>query len=188
MITGLLYKVVAASAEEGSSIRIIQKSKDVNSSNPNWIVTDDYGDITDAITANVNIVAGTSFMWSREEFSNVVDYLFVDEAGQLSLIDTLALSHAGNNLVLLGDPQQLQQPQKGHHPEGTEASALSHILGVHQTIPEEHGVFLDKTWRMHPEICSYISEMFYENGWNQCLAIQNKNSLGQPVIKTRNLY
>ena len=163
VITGLLHKVVAASIEEGSSIRIIQKSKDVNSSNPNWIVTDDYGDITDAITANVNIVAGTSFMWSREEFSYAVDYLFVDEAGQLSLIDTMALSHAGNNLVLLGDPQQLQQPQKGHHPEGTEASALSHILGVHQTIPEEHGVFLDKTWRMHPEICSYISEMFYEN-------------------------
>jgi superfamily I DNA and/or RNA helicase len=67
-------------------------------------------------------------------FFEAVDYLFVDEAGQLSLIDTVALSHAGKNLVLLGDPQQLKQPQKGSHPEGTEVSALEHILQEEKTI------------------------------------------------------
>jgi superfamily I DNA and/or RNA helicase len=87
----------------------------------------------------------------------------VDEAGQLSLIDTVAISHAGKNLVLLGDPQQLNQPQKGSHPEGTEVSALEHILQYKKTISPEQGVFLDKTWRMHPAINNYISELFYES-------------------------
>src|SRR6476619_7592801 len=85
-------------------------------------------------------------------------FLFVDEAGQLSLIDTLALSHAGKNLVLMGDPQQLKQPQKGSHPEGTEVSALEHILEEQKTISETQGVFLGTTWRMHPAINRYISE------------------------------
>src|SRR6476619_7615801 len=89
-------------------------------------------------------------------------FLFVDEAGQLSLIDTIALSHAGKNLVLLGDPQQLKQPQKGSHPEGTEVSALEHILQSEKTIRQDQGVFLDKTWRMHPSINSFISELFYD--------------------------
>jgi uncharacterized protein len=102
-------------------------------------------------------------MWARAEFHHSVDTLFVDEAGQLSLIDVLALSHATRNLVLLGDPQQLKQPMKGKQPEGTEVSALEHILGDHNTISAEQGVFLDRTWRLHPAICNYISELFYES-------------------------
>ncbi len=86
-------------------------------------------------------------MWAGVDFFEAVDYLFVDEAGQLSLIDTVALAHAGRNLVLLVDPRQLKQPQKGSHPEGTEVSALEHILQCEKTIPAERGVFLDKTWR-----------------------------------------
>jgi len=87
----------------------------------------------------------------------------VDEAGQLSLIDTVALSQAGKNLILLGDPQQLKQPLKGSHPEGTEVSALEHILQESKTIGADEGVFLDKTWRMHPAINDFISELFYDN-------------------------
>ena len=93
----------------------------------------------------------------------IVDVLFVDEAGQLSLIDTVAVAQATTNLVLLGDPQQLQQPQQGSHPDGTEVSALHHILKEHQTIPDNKGIFLETTWRMHPSICSFISELFYES-------------------------
>jgi uncharacterized protein len=105
-------------------------------------------------------------MWSRPEFEATVDVLFVDEAGQLSLIDTLALSHAARSLVLLGDPQQLKQPQKGTHPEGTERSALEHILQEQQTIGPGQGVFLGESWRMHPAVCGFISELFYEGRLN----------------------
>ena len=53
----------------------------------------------------------------------------------MSLANVLAVSHAAKSIVLLGDPQQLEQPQKGSHPEGVNASALQHILGEHLTIP-----------------------------------------------------
>jgi superfamily I DNA and/or RNA helicase len=89
--------------------------------------------------------------------------LFIDEAAQMSLANVLAVSQAANNLVLLGDPQQLEQPNQGNHPEGTDVSALTHILGQHATIPLDRGLFLEETWRLHPEICAFTSEVFYEN-------------------------
>jgi superfamily I DNA and/or RNA helicase len=63
---------------------------------------------------------------------------------------------------LLGDPQQLEQPQKGTHPEGVGVSALDHVLGGAATMPEDRGIFLPTTWRLHPSICAFTSELFYE--------------------------
>jgi predicted RecB family nuclease len=163
VIRGLLEKVVEEAAKENMMVRIVQKvTENPDASNPNWIEVKDNNAVHDSLNEGYQIAAGTSFMWARENFFEAVDFLFVDEAGQLSLIDTIALSHAGKNLVLLGDPQQLKQPQKGSHPEGTEVSALEHILQSEKTIQEEQGVFLDKTWRMHPAINRFISELFYD--------------------------
>ena len=75
----------------------------------------------------------------------------------------MAVSQAAKSVVLLGDSQQLRQPQQGSHPEGTDVSALEHLLGEHQTIPQDRGLFLGSTWRMHPSICAFISELFYES-------------------------
>ena len=80
-----------------------------------------------------------------------VDVLFVDEAGQMSLANVLARPQAAHSLVLLGDPQQLEQPQKGAHPEGADVSALEHVLGDAKTMPPERGLFLDETWRLSPD-------------------------------------
>ena len=88
--------------------------------------------------------------------------LFIDEAAQMSLANVLAVSQAARTVVLLGDPQQLDQPMQGSHPEGTDVSALHHILGGHQTIAADRGLFLEETWRLHPEICRFTSELFYE--------------------------
>jgi AAA domain/RNase_H superfamily len=110
----------------------------------------------------VNVLGGTPWLWCREEFRDSVHCLFVDEAGQMSLANVLACAPAGRNLVLLGDPQQLEQPQKGSHPEGSDISALAHLLGGARTISGEQGLFLAETWRLHPTICSFTSELFYE--------------------------
>ena len=111
--------------------------------------------------AKFDVVAGTPYLWAS--FAEpVVDHLFVDEAGQLSLIDTVAISSAARNMALLGDPRQLTQPQQGVHPEGTDVSALEQLLGDAITIPEDRGVFLDQSWRMHPSICGFVSDMYYE--------------------------
>jgi superfamily I DNA and/or RNA helicase len=91
-----------------------------------------------------------------------VDTLIVDEAGQLSLADTLAASCAATNLILLGDPLQLAQVSKASHPNGSGASVLEHVLGDDVTMPAERGVFLDVTRRMHPDVCRFISERVYD--------------------------
>lgn len=108
------------------------------------------------------IVAGTPWLWSREEFANSIDVLLVDEAGQMSLANVLAISPAAKSVVLLGDPQQLDQPQKGVHPAGAEVSALAHLLNGRATIEPEQGLFLTESWRLHPDICAFTSEVFYD--------------------------
>ncbi len=126
-----------------------------------------YDDNKEALAAiagrEVDVLGGTAWLWAREEFAGAVDVLFVDEAGQLSLANALAVSPAASSLVLLGDPQQLQQPQKGSHPDGVDVSSLQHVLGPGgQTMPEDKGLFLPVTWRMAPSVCTFTSEQFYE--------------------------
>ena len=87
----------------------------------------------------------------------------LNQSEQLPLANVLAISHAGPNLVLVGDPQQLEQPKQGTHPEGTEVSALGHLFGDQQTITADQGLFLEETWRLHPDICTFTSEAFYED-------------------------
>jgi predicted RecB family nuclease len=113
-------------------------------------------------SCSANVIGGTSFLWSRGEMANSVDVLFIDEAGQMALADVISVAHAAKNLVLIGDPQQLERPLKGSHPDGAEKSALEHLLGEHKTILPDVGLLLPETWRLHPNICKFTSELFYE--------------------------
>jgi uncharacterized protein len=101
-------------------------------------------------------------MFAREEFDQSLDYLIIDEAGQFSLANAVAVGAAARNIVLLGDPLQLDQPSKGTHPHGADASSLGHVLGEARTLPDGLGIFLDHTHRLHPDICSFISEVVYD--------------------------
>ncbi len=94
--------------------------------------------------------------------TDTVDVLFVNQAGQMSLADAAAASLCARNLVWLGDPQQLDQPLQGTHPPGAERSVLAHVLNGAQVMPKEFGLFLDGSWRLHPGISTYTSEVFYE--------------------------
>ena len=120
-------------------------------------------DLFDALRTGVSVGGGTAWLWSRPEAFETVDVLFVDEAAQMSLANVLAVSQAANAVVLIGDPQQLDQPMQGSHPEGTDISALDHILAGEQTISPDKGLFLPETWRLHPDISAYTSELFYES-------------------------
>ena len=111
---------------------------------------------------HLDVLGGTAWLWSRPDAVNQVDVLFVDEAGQMALANALASAQAAPALVLLGDPQQLEQPQRGSHPDGVDVSALDHVLEGHQTMPEDRGLFLPTTWRLAPAICRFTSEVFYE--------------------------
>ncbi len=58
---------------------------------------------------------------------------------------------------------QLAQVSQGTHPGGSGASVLEHLLGDAQTIPEDRGLFLEHSFRMHPDVCRYISDAFYDS-------------------------
>ncbi|MGA8612869.1 MAG: TM0106 family RecB-like putative nuclease, partial [Xanthobacteraceae bacterium] len=163
VIRNLLDEVLKAAEQMGVSVQCIQKVTDAEPNRPNLQFTTDNGDLLAAIGTSCQVAAGTSWLWARSDAFQSVDVLFVDEAAQMSLANVLAASQAAHSVVLLGDPQQLEQPMKGTHPEGTDVSALTHILGPHATIPADRGLFLEETWRLHPNICAFTSELFYES-------------------------
>jgi uncharacterized protein len=165
VIRKLLEEVLDAAGEEGVDIRCVQKVPE-KSDAPNPAIPEKTSNATvlDALqTGEALLAAGTAWMWAREEFAESVDVLFVDEAGQMSLADVLAVSPAAQSLVLLGDPSQLDPPLQGTHPPGIEVSALQHILGSNETMPSDQGLFLAETWRLAPSICQFTSELFYES-------------------------
>ena len=112
---------------------------------------------------DVLLVAGTSWLFAREGMGGTIDTLLVDEAGQVSLADGLAVGTSCRNLILLGDPQQLAHVAQGGHPEGTAVSALAHVLGGDATIAPERGLFINVSRRMHPDVCAFISEISYRS-------------------------
>jgi uncharacterized protein len=190
VITGLMTKALNACEQSGVKVNAMQRVREMsNNSDPRITELTSNEDIEAALhSGNANLVGGTTWLWSRQDLSSSIDTLFVDEAGQLSLIDTVAVSPAASNLVLLGDPQQLQQPQQGTHPEGTEVSALHHILQEHQTIPNDKGIFLDTTWRMHPSICDFVSELFYESRLSPKKGLDNQRLDGDKEFEGSGLY
>ncbi len=136
-----------------------------------------------ALDQGVNVVGATAWLWASEPFTNSVDILFVDEAGQMALANVLAVSAAAKSVVLLGDPQQLEQPTRASHPDGAGVSALEHLLDGHATIQPHQGLFLDHTWRLHPAICAFTSEVFYENRLQSRLGLDHQRLEGPEHVK-----
>lgn len=108
------------------------------------------------------IVGGTAFFYSRPEFEQAFDWLFVDEAGQVSLANLIAMGRAARNIVLVGDPRQLPQVIQGAHPHPANLSCLEWLLEGHATVPRDRGIFLPTSRRMHPDVCQFISDQIYE--------------------------
>ena len=113
-------------------------------------------------SGQANLVAGTAWLFARAALDSTLDYLVIDEAGQVPLANALAAATAAKNLILLGDPQQLQQPRLAAHPEASAGSALSHVVGPEAVIDRERGLFLDQTRRMHPAITRFIGHLAYD--------------------------
>jgi RecA/RadA recombinase len=127
-----------------------------------------HGDMIENVTDNDGIVphaaltAGTAWLFAREEFAESLDYLFLDEAGQVSLANFVAMGMSARNIVLVGDQMQLGQPIQGVHPGVSGTSTLDYLLQDQATIAPERGIFLRSTWRMHESICRFISEAVYD--------------------------
>src|ERR1700733_12653277 len=164
VVSTLLREVCSAAKQSGVRVRMIQKASDGDECDDASVIkAESNEEVLDALTiGSAKVAAGSAWLWAREEMGNSVEVLFVDEAGQMSLANVLAASPSATSIVLLGDPQQLDQPQKGVHPPGADVSALGHLLNGRATIADDQGLFLTETRRLHPDVCDFTSEIFYE--------------------------
>jgi len=61
-------------------------------------------------------VGGTAWLFSRPEWVGELDHLFVDEAGQVSLGNLVAMSRSADNIILLGDKCSWSSRSRGAIP------------------------------------------------------------------------
>jgi uncharacterized protein len=159
-IGNLISGVAQRAAAEGVQCRIVRKASDDEEDEDHpliTIVTDNKApEIADA-----DVVGATAWHFARYG-SPAFDYLFVDEAGQVSLANIVAMSRAARNIVLVGDPMQLPQPLQGTHPGRSGESALEYLMDGARVIPPHRGIFMPVSRRMHPEVCSFISAAVYD--------------------------
>jgi uncharacterized protein len=167
-INNLLRGVEKVAKEQGYSFRGAKKS---TSGKPESHFDGDYvvdvfanEDIWSSLhgAAGYQLVAGTAWLFADADMDQMLDYLFVDEAGQVAMANLVAMGTSARNIVLLGDQMQLGQPIQGIHPGRSGESSLDFLLNGMATIPPERGIFLGTTWRMHPDVCRFISDAVYD--------------------------
>jgi predicted RecB family nuclease len=178
-VINLLTACGKAVGERGNNLQGILVGAQVNdpvfSANPGLGHIEKNPDGYNAYT--VGVVGGTAWLFTRPEWEGVLDFLFIDEAGQVSLANAVAMARCAKNLVLLGDQMQLEQPVQGSHPGDAGLSALQYALKdtkasrpdapvLHAVVSPDYGLFLGESRRMHPSVCRFISESIYQGRLN----------------------
>jgi uncharacterized protein len=162
VIGNFLDEIWRRADERHVALRVVQKADEGQGARDRRTERIESRDVPGALAGGVDVVGGTAWLFARPDMEGALDVLFIDEAGQFSLANALAVAASTKNIVLLGDPNQLAQPSQGAHPPGSDASVLQHVLGTDTTIAPDAGLFLDRTFRLRREICAFISDAFYE--------------------------
>ncbi|GAA1497492.1 TM0106 family RecB-like putative nuclease [Paeniglutamicibacter kerguelensis] len=176
---------VLAKAITGAGVHPEQVAKKQKAGDKTQVPWD--GTTDDAIERLLNgdegaLIGGTAWtMTGKRVPEGSLDLLVIDEAGQYSLANTLAVSRAAKRLLLLGDPQQLPQVTQGSHPQPVDESALGWLSAGHPTLPDELGYFLADSWRMHPELCEKVSALSYESKLHSAAAAATRSLSGVPA-------
>jgi uncharacterized protein len=162
-IHNLLDEVEKLAVAAGVTFAGIKKSSnnDADSEYPGQFIRSE-SDGKKIDPTGVDLLAGTAWLFADERFDQSVDYLFIDEAGQVALANVVAMATSARNIVLVGDQMQLGQPTKGVHPRESGLSVLDFLLGGQPTVAPDRGVFLSETRRLRPEVCHYVSDAFYD--------------------------
>jgi uncharacterized protein len=176
VIRHLLDEVIKAADKQGINLQCCHKDDEPEDPKPRLLFAKGNQDLIAALGNGVDVGGGTAWFWSREDAQDIVDVLFVDEAAQTSLANAGGFA-GGKDCCAAGRSPAARPADAGQHPEGTDVSALDHILGGTQTIASEKGLVLEQTWRLHPAICAFTSELFYEG------KLRSKEGLDRQVIK-----
>jgi uncharacterized protein len=164
-INHLMVGALREAKRQGVDVRAVKKA---TSGRPETeideadIAVNNVYDNGDAWASNGDLIGGTAWLFCDPDGDQSLDYLFVDEAGQVALANLLASGTCARNLVLLGDQMQLSQPIQGVHPGRSGDSALDYLLDGAATIAPDRGIFLATTWRMHPDVCRFIADAVYD--------------------------
>ena len=172
-ITNLLKMVSKYGIEDQVDLQIVQKTRDFEKEElpDNYYQTSGNDEFSDA-----DVVGGTAWLFAgilqkpmlrsnrrpKRSPSHAFDYLFVDEAGQVSAANLIAISACAENIVLVGDPLELPQPIKASHPGESGDSCLEYVMKDKRVVPPSQGIFLNITRRMHNSVCKFISDMVYD--------------------------
>ena len=158
---GNLLKAVAYRARaEGVRCSVAQKTSDDGDDDTHPGI-DCVNDNDAPEIAAADVVGATAWHFARYTDA-AYDYLIIDEAGQVSIANLLAMARCCRNIVLVGDPMQLPQPLQGNHPGDSGRSCLEYLIDGHRIVPSERGVFMPVSRRMHPRVCGFISTAVYE--------------------------
>ena len=164
VVLNLMGKVVKAAGKSGVAAGFYKAGKDEEDE---LIASGDIrqvepGDVAGVMGGGPVLVGGTAWLFSRQDLEGCFDYLFIDEAGQVSLANAVAMGLSTRNLILVGDQMQLGQPSQASHPGETGLSCLEYLLHGHATVPPDAGIFLGRSYRMHDGVCRFISDAVYE--------------------------
>jgi uncharacterized protein len=160
-INNLLLEIERQALERGLRFRGAKKCSSEDHV-LNGAMIEDLTKNEEIVDGHYDVIGGTAWLFARPEFDRSLDYLFIDEAGQVSLANVVAMGTCARNIVLVGDQMQLAHPIQGVHPGESGRSALEFVLGDSATVDPERGIFLAHTRRMHPEVCGFISEAIYD--------------------------
>jgi uncharacterized protein len=166
-ITNVLRKITQVALEQAIQLSAVNVGDDDETSSLPGVADADNPADYFANHTHSQLVGGTAFLFSREECVDKFDYLFIDEAGQVCIANLVAMSACAKNIVLVGDHMQLGQPIQGSHPGESGMSALDYYMKPwlemkQSTIPDDHGIFLSKTYRLQDDICRFISDSIYD--------------------------
>lgn len=159
-ISNLLKAVVQRARERGVDAVVVQKaSEDEEDEAQSGVLL--VNDNNAPEISQASVVGATAWHFARYA-QPAFDVLIVDEAGQVSLANLLAMARCAGNMVLVGDPMQLPQPLQGVHPGQSGRSCLEYLIGDHRVVPPDRGIFMPVSRRMHPRVCNYISATVYQ--------------------------
>lgn len=161
-INNLLKDVEAVAKEKGIRFSGIKGSSKEDQYFQGTMIANTDNNGAAAAQGSHQLIAGTAWLFARPDLDQQLDYLFIDEAGQVSLANVIAMGVSAKNVVLVGDQMQLSQPIQGAHPGGSGISGLDHLLRGSATVPPDRGIFLATTFRMNPDICKFISDAVYD--------------------------
>ena len=175
-INNILEKVINVMDEDGISgdIARIHNGQDELYDNSRIQLFKNIGQAE--LSDEIKIVAGVAWTFANDKMERELDYLLIDEAGQVSLANMVGMSKCCKNIILMGDQMQLSQPTQGVHPEDSGVSCLDYLLGEFSTVPADKGLLLPDTYRLNSDICNFISSRVYD-GRLQSVGVANSRKI-----------